>query len=90
MLSFADNASLIMSRIVNPGAPALSESGAREILALSFPVQDRVRIDELAEKARAGSLTEAEHEECLNYEHIGHFLSLLHSKARLTLKRAAN
>ena len=37
---------------------------------------------ELAEKARAGTLTVEEHVEMDNYERVGHLLSLMKSKAR--------
>jgi hypothetical protein len=44
----------------------------------------------LAEKNRHGMLTEAEQQELQSYLLVGHFLDLLHSKARLVLKQAAS
>jgi hypothetical protein len=41
---------------------------------------------ELAEKARAGTLTLEEHIEMDNYERVGHVLSLMKSKARKKLR----
>ena len=43
-------------------------------------------MEELAEKARQGSLASEEQIEIENYERVGHFLSLLQSKARASLK----
>ncbi|HLG15699.1 MAG TPA: hypothetical protein VJH03_14530 [Blastocatellia bacterium] len=65
---------------------------ARYILTLSFPQADIGRMRELAEKARDGTLTLKEHIELDNYEHVGHVLSLMKSRARKALKkvRSAN
>ena len=41
---------------------------------------------ELLEKAKAGTLTRAERIQAENYERVGHFLSILKSKARISLK----
>jgi hypothetical protein len=90
MASVADTSASILLRVVNPKTPALSATGAQEILALDFPAEDRSRMNELAAKARDGKLSASEQDECRGYEQIGHLLSLLHSKARLTLKNPAN
>jgi hypothetical protein len=42
-------------------------------------------MDELAEKARQGSLSPEERAEADSYERVGHFVSLLKSKARRSL-----
>jgi uncharacterized protein YnzC (UPF0291/DUF896 family) len=43
---------------------------------------------ELAEKARAGTLTLEEHVELDNYKRVGHVLSLIKSKVRKKLRVA--
>lgn len=58
------------------------------ILALKFPREDRERMDQLAEKAREGTLTPDEQFEIDAYERVGSFLALLQSKARISLKKA--
>ena len=45
-------------------------------------------MEQLAEKAREGTLTSEEQAEIDCYERVGHFLSLLRSKARISLKHA--
>ncbi|HMO85062.1 MAG TPA: hypothetical protein PKC18_09110 [Lacipirellulaceae bacterium] len=89
MSTIADPSALILARIVDAQAPALSEAGAREMLALDFPADDRRRMNALAAKAQDGELNADEQQECRAYEQLGHLLSLLHSKARLALRRSA-
>jgi hypothetical protein len=45
-------------------------------------------MDELAAKARAGTLQAEERAEAENYEHVGHLLALMQSKARRSLHRS--
>jgi len=78
----------ILSRIIAPGKPELPVQTAEAILALEFPGEDRERLDQLAEKAREGTLTGEEPLEIDAYERVGSFLSPLQSKARNSLKKA--
>jgi hypothetical protein len=78
----------ILSRIIAPGEPTLPTQAAEMILALDFPGEDRQRMDHLAEKARSGTLIDEEQMELDAYERVGHFLSLLKSKARISLKQS--
>jgi hypothetical protein len=59
---------------------------ARGVLAIGFSDEDRRRVDALSQKARDGALTETEQDELDSYERVGHFLSLLKSKARRSLQ----
>jgi len=77
----------LWGRLLEPVGPELSPEAARYILTLSFPQPDIARMHELAEKARAGTLTLEEHIEADNYERVGHVLSLMKSKARKALKK---
>jgi hypothetical protein len=79
----------ILSRLIAPEKPGLPEKLAAQILSLDFGGDDRARMDELAAKARDGTLTPEERVEMENYMRVGHFLSLLKSKARVTLKGGA-
>ncbi len=78
----------ILTRVIAPDDPVLEKKAAEAILALGFKAADRRRMDELAEKARQGTLNAEERAEADSYERIGHFVSLLKSKARRTLASA--
>lgn len=82
----------LWGRLFDPTSHELSIDLARYILTLRFPQPDIDRMHDLAEKARAGTLTLEEHMELDNYERVGHVLSLMKSKARKVLKgvRSAN
>ena len=76
----------ILSRVVGPENANLSREAARSILNIRFPESDRDRMNELAEKARAGVLAGDDEAELENYRHVGRLLEVLKSKARLSLK----
>ena len=78
----------ILSRIIAPGKATLPSQTAEMILALDFPKEDRVRMNDLAESARSGTLTAEEQLELDAYERVGHFLSLLKAKARISLNQS--
>lgn len=78
----------LWGRLLDPVSTALSPEAARYLLNLRFPQSDLDRMQELAEKAREGTLTLEEHIEMDNYERVGHVLSLMKSKARQSLKQA--
>lgn len=77
----------LWGRLFDPITHELSTAVARYILTLSFPQPDVDRMHELANKARAGTLTLGEQIELDNYERVGHVLSLMKSKARKALKK---
>jgi hypothetical protein len=62
---------------------------AESILALDFPEEDAVRIDELNAKANEGRLTSEEEAELEAYINIGDLLAFWQSKARQTLQPPA-
>ena len=67
----------ILTRVIDPQNPSL---GTQAVLTLGFQEKDQERMEDLAEKARAGTLTEAEQAEIDSYERIGHFIALLRSR----------
>jgi len=79
----------IFRRIVDSEQANLSKAAARSLVALAFSDDDRERMNELAEKARDGSLTEAENAELDDFIHVGNMLAILKSKARRALKMVA-
>jgi uncharacterized protein YnzC (UPF0291/DUF896 family) len=83
-----DGEAAILGRLIRPENDDLTPDAARSILGLDFDEQDRKRMHELALKAQAGALTEAEEAELASYRGVGRLLDLLRSKARRSLKRA--
>jgi hypothetical protein len=77
----------ILSRVIAPGKPDLPPPMAEMILAFTFPSEDRQRMNQLAQKAREGTLSGPEQAEIDAYERVGHFISLLQSKARMSLSQ---
>lgn len=67
----------------------LSPEAASWLLRIMFSPEDQIRMQDLAEKARAGSLTLTEKDEILRFDLVGHFLGMVHSKARRALKRGS-
>jgi hypothetical protein len=65
----------------------LAPSAARSLLGVHFSPEDQKRMRQLSAKARAGTLTAAEDVEIDAYERFGCLLDILHSKARLALKK---
>jgi hypothetical protein len=79
----------ILEQVVMPDQPGLSPESARAILDLRFDLSAVSRMNELAEKNRQGTLTEAERQEMENYLRVGNFLNLMQAKARLSLASGA-
>jgi hypothetical protein len=75
----------IWARIMEPEKNGLSPEAARSILRLGFREQDKVRMNELAQKNQAGLLSPEEREELESYVKVGDVLSLFHLKARKSL-----
>jgi hypothetical protein len=80
----------ILGRIIQPKRGDLPVTAARAILKLDFEPIDRERMRELSQKARLGTLTREEQAEIDEYDRVGHLLGLLHSKARISLKKHSN
>jgi hypothetical protein len=80
----------ILGRVVDPSAGTLEPSAAQGLLSLRFREQDVARMNELAARARDGSLSQEQRQEAESYNRIGHLLALLHSKARASLESATD
>src|SRR5215470_14034734 len=78
----------ILTELIHPNQPGLPPDFARLILDLKFSPAATERMNELAEKNRLGTLTEAERGDLEKYLRVGSFLNLLQAKARLCLKDA--
>jgi hypothetical protein len=75
----------IFGRLIASDQEDLPPDLAQYLLRLSFPRQDRERVNELAAKARAGSLSVEERDELERYNLAGDVLALWQSKARRSL-----
>jgi hypothetical protein len=87
-LSPNKTASAIWNRIVKPEQANFTPELARAILKLDFDPEDHRRVDELSAKARKGTLAPEERAELEEYVRVNTQLTILQSKARLSLKRA--
>jgi hypothetical protein len=76
----------IWARIIQPEDNGLSPDAARALLALRFGDKDLSRMSELAEKNKEGRLSKEERRELASYVRVGDVLSLIHLKARKSLK----
>lgn len=89
LTSTENSASAIWQRTIQPTRTTLPAAAARAFLRLKLSGADLKRVDELAAKARAGSLREEEEQELEHYRAVGTALEFLKSKARLSLKKAS-
>jgi hypothetical protein len=72
----------ILARVIAPQNPELSQEAAESLLKLRFAPGDTERMNELAEKARQGTLSPDEDRLLQGYLFVGSLVDLLHSKAR--------
>lgn len=76
----------IWARLIAPERNGFSPEAARAVLSLQFSEADKARMLELAERNSEGKLTEDERWELEGYVKVGDVLSLLHLKAKRSLK----
>ena len=76
----------IWARLMQAQKDEPSSEAAEFLLTIKFDESDRRRVQELAERAEAGTLTAEEQSEFDGYLHIGNLLAVMQSKARLALK----
>jgi hypothetical protein len=75
----------ILERVVMSDQPGMSPESARALLDLRFDSCAINRMQELAEKNRAGALTKDERQEMETYARVGNLLNIVQAKARLAL-----
>lgn len=78
--------SAIFERVLLRDDTPLPAEAARYFLSVGFSEDDKKRMHELAAKARDGSLTASEEAEIDGFEHVGHVLAILQSRARRALQ----
>jgi hypothetical protein len=84
-----DRATEVLARIVNPDDGDWSPEAAEAMLAFRSPDDDRERVNELAARSRAGTLTAEDRAELDGYEIATALIELLQSKARRSLQHAS-
>lgn len=72
----------ILDRLIRPQRDLLTPDVARTLLSLKFPQRDERRMNQLAAKARKGTLTPKEQAEAEQYNLVSHMVALLQAKAR--------
>jgi len=75
----------IWARLMRAQKDELSTEAAEFLLSIDFEEDDRRRMLELAERSEAGTLTAEEEAEFDGYLHVGNFLAMMQSKARVAL-----
>jgi hypothetical protein len=78
----------ILSEVVAPNEPTLSQELAHAILSVRFSDRATDRIRELLQKNNAGTLTPLERADLDKYLRVGQFIDLMQAKARVSLKSA--
>lgn len=80
----------ILAHIISPDQPDLPPESAQSILELKFDQPAVTRMNALAEKNRADTLSDDERTELEKYLRVGQFLNLLQAKARVSLHKAVS
>ncbi|HKB01553.1 MAG TPA: hypothetical protein VKD90_05000 [Gemmataceae bacterium] len=83
----ADPFSTILARAIANGRGSMSPMVARQILKFGFSQADQDRMTDLMVRNNEGRLSPDEKAELLEFAHVGNFLAVLQSHARMALKR---
>ena len=76
----------LLDRLFEPFAECLTAEAARKIVALRANDSEQARVDELAEKANHGLLTDAERIDYDRYLAVFHFVTMMQARARRLLQ----
>lgn len=79
--------SAILSRVIDSDRGHWPPEASRAVLSLSLSAEDREKMNSLAAKAAAGTLTTDEEIEIEGYRHVCRLLDLLKARARVSLKQ---
>jgi hypothetical protein len=78
----------ILLRAIRTSEADLPPEASRWLLRVQLSPEDCEKVNQLAAKARAGTLTSEERSELDELERVTSFLELMQSKARLSLKNS--
>ena len=79
----------LLDRIIEPFAECLTTTAARKIVARRADAEVQTRVDELADKANHGQLTDEERADYDKYLAAFHFVTILQARARRLLDQSA-
>ena len=79
----------VLEWLMDPLARCFTAEVARQVIALRADEEIQARLDQLAEKATAGTLSEGERAEYAAYVSAIDFISILQAKSRHILTRGA-
>ncbi|MCY2991179.1 MAG: hypothetical protein NTY19_25370 [Planctomycetota bacterium] len=79
----------VLDRFLDPVTDCLTAAVAERIVGVQVDLQTQARLDDLAEKANRGELTEEEREEYMEYVEGMDLVGILKAKARKVLERQA-
>jgi hypothetical protein len=74
-----------LDRLIQPLSDCLTIESAQRLVKMKADPKLQARVDRLAAKCSAGTLTQKEREEYRGYVSFGTFIDILKSKARLLL-----
>ena len=77
----------IWARLIQAQRDELPPQVAEYLLSIAFGESDRQRMEQLAERSEAGTLTPEERAELESYLHVGNLLAVMQSRARVALQR---
>lgn len=74
-----------LDRLLDPVTKCLTDVSAQQLATLRIDPETQHRLDELADKATEGSLTDAERTEYETYVHALDFIAVLQAQAKQVL-----
>jgi hypothetical protein len=92
MTTIASNSAFeaqVLNRVVAPEKGSWPQEAAQAVLTLALSGEDRQRMNELAEKASAGTLSSDEELQIEGYMHVCRLIDLLKARARTSLSQSA-
>jgi hypothetical protein len=91
MIKFMNDSSpsAVLDRVLDPFTKCLTPEVARKIVDLRADAETQARVDELADRANEGRLTDEERSEYDRYREAFHVVTILQAKARTLLDREA-
>jgi hypothetical protein len=74
----------VLDQLMTGDHPGFSAESARAILSLRFSTPAIKRMNELAEKNRQGTLSDAERADLEKFLRVGHFVNVVQAKALIS------
>jgi hypothetical protein len=80
----------IWARLIQTPKAPISPEAAHYLLSIDFSESDQARMQELMDKSNEGALTPDEKAELDGYANIANVLSVMHSQARVALRKPSS